>query len=270
MKLFSKIAVMAVSFAAAALYGAETINIADPAFIRPVFGKATIANNEIKHVGKTFLFGSKHIAVDPAKKYTFKYTIVNNSDKVVTVYGGVDFYDANKKTYPSFCWQGNPATVTELAADAKAGDTEIKVKSATGWATHPATCIFRNAKKDSSDLPSPADNKIAESVKKVAKDGDVWILSLRAPLKKDIPAGTSIRQHFLSGYYYLNGAAPTRVAPKQSRTIISTISGYAAAAGRFNQKNWPAGAKEFIFIFLSDYADTKADITIKDASITVE
>ena len=270
MKLFSKIAVLAVAFSAAALHGAETINIADPTFIRPVFGKATIANNEIKHVGKAFFFGSKHVAIDPAKKYTFKYTIVNNSDKTVTVYGGVDFYDANKKAHPAFCWQANPATVTELAADAKAGDTELKVKSATQWATHASTCIFRDAKKDSSDMPSPVANKVAESVKKVTKDGDIYILSLRSPLKKDIPAGTSIRQHFLSGYYYLNGAAPTRVAPKQSRTVISTISNYAPVPGRYNQKNWPAGSKEFIFLFLSDYTDVKADVTIKDASITIE
>lgn len=270
MKKITAFAIGAAAFAAASLSAAETINIADPAFIRPVVGKAVIANNQIKHTGKTFLFGRKKFAVDAAKKYIFKYTIVNNSDKTIVVYGGLDFYDAKNKAYPSWCWQGNAQTCTELAADAKKGDTELIVKNGAAWVKHPASYIVKDAEDDSSDIPVAPNKNIADNVTKVTKDGDTWVLSLKAPIKVDVAKGTKIRQHFASGYFYLNGASPARVAPKQSRTIISSISGYAAQHGRFNQKNWPIGVKNATFLFLSDYSDTKGEVIIKDATITIE
>lgn len=270
MKKFTKFAVCAAAFASAALSVAETINIADPAFIRPVVGKAVIANNQIKHSGKAFLFGKKKFAIDPAKKYIFKYTIVNNSDKTVIVYGGLDFYDSKNKSYPSWSWQTDPRTFTELVADAKKGDTEIIVKNGSAWIKHPSSGIIRDAVADGSDIPVDTKRRIADNIVKSTKDANGWVLTLSAPLKADVAKGTKIRQHFYGGYYYMNGANPTRVAPKQSRTVISTISGYQAAHGRFNQKNWPIGAKSAIFILLSDYSDTKGEIVIKDATISIE
>ena len=270
MKLFSKFALCAATFATAALYAAETINITDPAFMRIVLGKGSVANNQIKHTGKAYFFAKKNFPIDAAKKYIFKYTIVNNSDKVMTVYAGLDFHDAKNKTYPSWCWQTNSATLTEVIADAKKGDTELKVKNGAAWIKHPASNIVKTDKDDCSDIPIDQNQQIAGNIIKITKEDANWVFTLQNPLKSDIAAGTKIRQHFISGYYYLPGSSPARIAPKQSRTFISTVSGYQTVHGRFNQKYWPANAKAATFLLLSDYADTKGEVIIKDASITIE
>ena len=270
MKLFTKFAVFTTVVAAAVLCASETVNVSDSAFLNTVLGKASIANNEIKHTGKAYFFAKKSFPIDAEKKYIFKYTIVNNSDKTVTVYVGLDLLDANKKAHPSWCWQTNPATLTEVVADAAKGDTELKVKNGAAWIKTPASVIVRTDKSDFSDIPVSPKQQIADNIVKITKEGSVWIFTLKNPLKSDVAAGTKIRQHWLSGYYYLPGTSPARIAAGQSRTFISTISGYPQIVGRFNQKNWPVNAKFASFLILSDYTNTKGEVIIKDASITIE
>ena len=268
MKSFTKFVICAAALTGISLGAAEVINIADSKFMRPALGKVVIANNQITHTGKAFIFGKTKFDIDPAKKYTFKYTIVNNSDKMVIVYGGINAYDAAGKEYSSYSWQGNPKSMTEVVADAKKGDTKLTVKNGSAWVTNPSTSIVVNAKADFSDVPNK--NAVADRVIKREKTGDVWVLTLEKPLRADVKAGTVIRQHFHSGYFYLRGASPSRVAPKSSVTVNTTIQGNAAVLGRFNQKNWPVNAKKASFLLLSNYTNVKADVIIKDATLTIE
>lgn len=270
MKHFSKIAVCAAAFASAVIVNAETINIADPAVMRTVLGKATIADNMITHTGKAYVFGKKYFEIDPAKKYTFKYTIENKSDIPFATYVGLNFVDKDGKGYPFWSWQCNTKSATEVIADAKKGDTEIKVKNGASWIISGVTAICKDVAADYSDMPTPANKLVPGYVTKKAKDADGWILTLSAPLKSDIAKGTVIRQHYHSGYYYLPNSTPAKIGAKQSRTFITTISGYAKNSERFNAKNFPIGAKKFHILFLSDYANTKADVVIKDATLTIE
>ena len=129
MKLFTKSVVFAAAFAGTLLCAAEVHNLIDPKVISAVNGcKLTFAKNQLTHTGRAFMFGKTKYTIDPAKKYTFKYTISNKSDKIAVVYAGVNVYDAQGRSFPIWAWQGNKKAFTEVAADAKKGDTQVRVK----------------------------------------------------------------------------------------------------------------------------------------------
>ena len=269
MKLFTKSVVFAAAFAGTLLCAAEVHNLIDPKVISAVNGcKLTFAGNQLTHTGKAFMFSKAKYAIDPAKKYTFKYTITNDSDKIATVYAGFNVTDAKGRSFPIWAWQGNKKAFTEVAADAKKGDTQIRVKNAQGWATHAAACVVADAKEDYSDIPNT--KKVFDQIKKCVKDGDVWVLTLAAPLKADLAAGTKIRQHYNGGYFYFANTSPSRIAPGKTVTVTAVIQGVNAEPERFSGKKWPVNSKKFSFLMLSDYTDTKAKLTLKDATLTVE
>ena len=269
MKLFTKSVVFAAAFAGTLLCAAEVHNLIDPKVISAVHGcKLTFAKNQLTHTGRAFMFGKTKYTIDPAKKYTFKYTISNKSDKIAVVYAGVNVYDAQGRSFPIWAWQGNKKAFTEVAADAKKGDTQVRVKNAQGWATHAAACVVADAKEDFSDIPNT--KRVFDQIKKCEKDGDLWVLTLAAPLKADLAAGTKIRQHYHGGYFYLPNSSPCRIAPGKTVNISTVIQGAAAELERFSGKKWPLNSKKFSFLMLSDYTDTKAEITVKDATLTVE
>ena len=95
-------------------------------------------------------------------------------------------------------------------------------------------------------------------------------LTLAAPLKADLAAGTKIRQHYNGGYFYFANTSPSRVAPGKTVTVTAVIQGVNAEPERFSGKKWPVNSKKFSFLMLSDYTDTKAKLTLKDATLTVE
>ena len=269
MKFFTKSVVFAAAFAGTLLCAAEVYNLIDQKTISAVIGKkVTFAENQISHTGKAFLFGNKKYDIDPAKKYTFKYTIVNNSDKTAVVYGGINVFNEKGATYPIWAWQANKNAFTEVVADAKKGDTQVRVKNAKNWITNPSVCVVAGAKKDFSDIPN--NKKVIDKIDKCTQDGDAWVLTLAAPLKTDIAAGTALRQHYNGGYFYFLKSSPARVLPGKTVEVSAVLQGYSDAPARFNGKNWPFNSKKFIFLLLSDYSDSKADIIIKDATVTVE
>jgi hypothetical protein len=70
-----------------------------------------------------------------------------------------------------------------LAEDAKAGATTLKVKNAVRWPKNNSAVAF-NA--------GPLPNRELADYTAVAKEGTVWVVTLKKPLAKDYKAGTKV------------------------------------------------------------------------------
>ena len=83
-----------------------------------------------------------------------------------------------------------------------------------------------------------------------------------------MPAGTLIRQHYRGGYLYVSAG---RIIPVNGKLEIKgTIGGVSAKLESFNRKNFPVNARKAQLIILADWTGQKADVEIKDVTITVE
>ena len=123
------------------------------------------------------------------------------TDSKMVLYLGLQLYDKDNKRIDVITINSIPETATVLAADAKEGDTTLKIKDGAKWTnSRKDTVVAFGAKEDYSDLP----NKNLIGIKKgsIKKGEDVWTLELAEPLKKAYSAGTKVRQHKNGGTYF--------------------------------------------------------------------
>ena len=269
MNTFTKLSVCAMTFAGMFLASAETLDLSEKTFFRKNMGTFSVGEKQFSTTGMTFLMAAKPFDVDPAKKYTYKLTVNGNIPKDFRLYIGFELFSADGKAHQAIAWQGISSTFTQPTRDARKGDKVIYVKNAVSWSLAGTVFIALDAAADGSDLPN---TKIIEnSIVSKKKIGDEWEVTLRAPLKADIPAGKNIRQHVSGGYYY-----PTIVTLKPSDSgkdvvLTATIQGHNKIVAPFTGKTWPIGVAKAKFLILADWG-TKANavLTYKDASFTIE
>lgn len=266
MNSITKFAVCAAVLAGAAVVSAETLDFTKPGqFLNPMRKSITEANGQIKTKGKTFLISKQTFTIDPAKKYTVKVTVDGNTVKPSALYIGFQVIDANGRAYSAVNWQGQHYTFTQVVRDAKKGDKVIYVKDGSRWVSHSAFQFALNAKEDGSDVPNR--QIVRNPIASKAKQGDVWALTLKEPLKADIAAGTNVRQHVDGGYFY--SIIKTLPVGKES-TLTGTVQGAAKTVSSFNGKQWPVNAKKAQLLLLVDWNNTGAELTFKDITLTIE
>ena len=184
MKLISKLAVAVLSVSGALLCAAEVTNYSVKDISRILGKNVTFKENSVVCNGQSMLVGKKIIEIDPAKKYTFKFTAVGNAEKATRLFAGFAMLDAQGRSTEAQHWQGYQDTLTEVAAPAKKGDTVLKVKNGAKWRKGNYFTIACNAKADLSDIPNG--NNIAENITDVKKVGDVWEITVKKPLRSDV------------------------------------------------------------------------------------
>lgn len=265
MKLISKLAVAVLSVSGALLCAAEVTNYSVKDISRILGKNVTFKENSVVCNGQSMLVGKKIIEIDPAKKYTFKFTAVGNAEKSTRLFAGFAMLDAQGRSTEAQHWQGYQDTLTEVAAPAKKGDTVLKVKNGAKWRKGNYFTIACNAKADLSDIPNGSN--IAENITDVKKVGDVWEITVKRPLRSDVAAGTLIRQHARGGYLYI---APIKTVPKNGQIEVKGSLKGIAKTPVFRAPTWPVNAKKARWIILADWTGAKADVEIKDISITVE
>ena len=263
MKLFSTLAVTAIAAVSTALSAAEVIDMSKKEFWAPVKG---VEFSEGQIVTKRAMFRSlKPIDIDTAKKYTLSMSVsTGEGKKQSTFLYGISPVAKNGRTCQAHNIQSIPGTFTEVAADAKKGATEIKVKNGAKWSTGSSAVIAINAKEDFSDIPNFTTVNV--SVAKKAQDGDVWTLTLRKPLTRDIKAGSFIRQHAMGGYYYFSSRA---VRPNQTFNCKTTLTGK-VSHGYYSTKGFHPAVNRAYIIILADWNGAGVPYTIKDAKLTIE
>lgn len=261
MKLFSKLTVVAAA-AVSVLSAAEVIDLTSKDFWRPMknveFSEGQMINNS-----RNMFRSKKCFTFDPAKKYTIEMTAVGGEGKKSSSFF-VGIYPATAKgaLCSAYSIQTNPASYTEVAADAKKGDKVIKVKDASKW-TKGGGIAF-NAKADFSDLPNG--QLYTGGIVSCVKDGDSWTITLKKALNRNVAARSFVRQHFDGGYNYL---WMNSIAPGKTVNIKSSITG-TAKQGRYTSKAFHPAVKHGYIIILADWYNAKTPVTIKNAKLTIE
>ena len=263
MRLFTKLTVAAVAAAGSVLIGAEVIDLTNKDLWLPMknveFSEGKMVNN-----GRAMFRSKKLIAIDPAKKYTFKMTIAApEAQKSSYMLWGLFPANAKGQLLTARTLQSYPGTFTTVVEAAPKGATAVKVKDGSKWSKSTSGLIAFDAKEDNSDIPT---GKIIPcSVKDIKKEGDVWVLTLRKPLTRALAANAAIRQHSDGGYYYFGA----RMIGKNPVTAKTTVTGQ-APHGHYTTKGFHPGMKYAYLVILSDWNGMKNNVEIKDATFTIE
>ena len=264
MKTLSKCSLGLLSLACAGMLSAQdVISLAAPAD----FGQPKqVIPSEGSFLVKgrvTLLRSVKFITLDPAKKYQISGEFCMKGGKPNRVYLGFMPFDDKGSWIPPKLVNGTNATLTEVVADAKKGDQVIKVKDASKWNTKTLySHLALGAKADYSDLPNR--DLIATAKPNAQQKDGVWEILLKKPLKKDVPAGTTVRQQLDGGaYIYTAGSV---ILTDQWVTRKGTISGI-AKFGNPGGKMWKGTAKVKVLILLTE-GDQTSETLFRNIKVT--
>jgi len=228
--------------------------------------KALSQNTEDKVAGKASFHGKTRsiwsyspgfIEIDPSKAYKLSASIKTAGTDKSTCYIGIRSYDAKKRTITRTNVTIIKGSFTTLAEDAKPGDKVLKITDCSKWNKKiiKRTQIAINAKKDFSDLPN---FNLINRIVKLEKNGDVYELTLKTPIKKAIKAGAGLRQH-LAGGGYQYCAASGKAAPAKWTKYSAVIKGM-AKFGAPNKQFWP-GTKYVKVVVILNYNAKKGSNT---------
>ncbi|MBR2723433.1 MAG: hypothetical protein IKB77_03785 [Lentisphaeria bacterium] len=249
------------------LLSAETVNLSDASNWSIRVAKPVFKDGKIIAKSGTALVGKKAFVPEAGKTYTLSMEInrIKEDAKNPTVLFGFEGLDANGKVLPVYSYQYNLNSVTELAADAKKGDTQIRIKKRTGWFQGSDFRIVADAKEDNSDIPNT--NLIANGVKKIVKDGEVFVVTLNKPLVKDVASGTKVRQHLAGGYFYFS--PDVKINTDNVYRVKSSVKGF--NTGRMNyKKGFPKGVSQWRLVILANWNWSKAGMELANINWTVE
>ncbi|HWL53941.1 MAG TPA: hypothetical protein VNQ90_15985 [Chthoniobacteraceae bacterium] len=106
---------------------------------------------------------------------------------------GVYMYDARKRLISIRHVGVKEGTLTTLVKPVEAGSREVWLESGWHWVkpAHYHALAF-GAKEDFSDLPNFT---VSPQVEKAEKTPEGWKVTLKEPMTKSFPAGTTVRQH---------------------------------------------------------------------------
>ena len=222
---------------------AEDFDLSNPAQWYSHYAKAQISkaeNGEIT-IKNGAAFEIKQVfTIDPAKEYTVSFDACTDVPKGGFVSTAYILKGKNNRRIATENVTCAPASLTEIAADANAGDTSIKVKDASKF-TKGLTNYFLalDAKADFSDLPNS--NLIAVKCAKPVQENGVYILTLAKPLKNALKAGTPVRQHYSGSAFYFNDGFRKPVSADW-KTFTSSKSGISKQASSIK---FPRGSEKF-------------------------
>ena len=243
-----KILVLAL-LGAGSLFGETLLQIAQPAdFVQKSRVGKTADALSIK--GKSVIvYSKKAVKVDPSVKYRLSMDVRCPGEPVRSLFIGFVPFAKNGRLITSASINTYANSGTELAEDAKAGDTVLKLKDAQKWLkTTQNSGIAFDVKDDFSDLP----NYVVPLIKKgsIRKSGEVWELELVKPLAKAYPAGCKVRQHIYAGTY-LYSKIVRNLNAKNWTHVSGEISGMQKNT-RSDKSFWPATDSVRVLIMTSN------------------
>lgn len=262
MGMGSRIAIALLTVGCATVFAAEVL--------KPVEQKDFVKDSRLSFADGVFvcsgpnvvLLSSATFPVDPAKKYKISGKFRAKAGTEPTVFfAGYAPLDGNNAPIPSSAVNIFANTDTELAEAAKVGDTVLKVKDASKWNPKaPYGLVAFNTKADLSDIPN---REAVDAIPgKIENKGDVWEITLKAPLKKAYDKGTAVRQHS-HGSTYIYGGAVNRKTSEDWQDFSGTVSGQ-TKSGNATTKWWP-GTENARVLFLLNYGGKNAPATeLKD------
>ena len=139
-----------------------------------------------------------------------------------------------------------PGTETQLAADANAGDTVIRIIDGSKWKENaPFTVAFKTGPAYS-DLPN---RNLSPTVKNVSRKNGWHEVTLASPLKQSYSSGTGVREHrHASTYPY--SAAGNRKLSGEWQEFSAIIKGEAVYGTPLTQ--WWHGTRNAALLVLAN------------------
>ncbi len=262
MSIVSKLTVGLLASACMGMLSAqEIISIEKPADFAQKRQVAQADDGAIVLKGNMAFISVKEMTVDPAKKYQLSGEFCLKGGKPAKVYlGFVPFDGKNRQITPAMIYI-NVRSLTEVAEAAKKGDQVIKVKDASKWdAKSPYSFVALGAKEDLSDLPN---GNCIFNQPGITQNGEVWEITMRKPLTKDIAAGTPVRQHFAgSSYIYTAGMLKPTEQWTTKKGVISGIAKYGPVYNKF----W-TGTKKAKVVVLILNGDGKSQTLVRNIKV---
>lgn len=151
-------------------------------------------------------------------------------------------------------------TETVLTDPAKADDLSIKVKDASSWKADGQKNAVFHVNADLSDLPN---RNVSPLIEKIEKHNSCWEIVFKSRLGRDLPAGTTVRQHSNGRGAIYAGADGSPVTGEWT-TFSGKISGLSKSGNPADQ--WWAGTKNVRIIVVN--ASKNISIEFKDLQLT--
>lgn len=152
--------------------------------------------------GSKMVSSKEFIPVDAKSEYQFTGWLKSGDNKENQVYAGLLMFDENKRQISAALVTPLPKSETVLAAEAKKGETVVKVKDASTWEPllreKQLTIAFdADDSGEYKDLP----NFKCYNVTQLEKKDGFWTLTLSTPLATDFGMETKVRAHYTCGHY---------------------------------------------------------------------
>jgi len=239
----------------------EIISIEKPADFAQKKQIAQADDGAIVLKGNGTFYSTKVLTVDPEKKYQISGEFCQKDGKQVNAYLGFIPFDGKNRQIGPAAVNINKNSLTEVAEAAKKGDQVVKVKDASKWnAKSPYSFIVLGAKEDLSDLPNY--DRIFNQPE-IKQNGDVWEITLRKPLAKDIAAGTPVRQHFAgSSFIYTAGMLKPSAQWVTRKGVISGISKFGIQYNKF----WKGTEKARVLVLILN-GDGKSETLVRNIKL---
>lgn len=249
--------VFALLAASSPLLSGEEVLIActNASWFTPHWRKFNEINDFLSISGWVDIHSKRSFEIDPEAEYELSgmFRTPQNQTTNTRFEFGFDPIDENGDEIPPYTVQNHGNSFSALATPAKIGDTSIQIKTNANWDSFGFVAF--HAKQDFSDLP----NKDCLPYSKLEKRGDVMILTLKTPLKKDYPVNTPVRNHFRNRLWTVN--RHTSVGKEWTR-FSGRIRGFSKNAEGYRQW-WPGSCRARIFLLVGE----KQTIEFKDVSV---
>ncbi len=240
---------------AASLAHAQVIEIKAPEDWRNASNVKSLEDGTEEVTGKKLLQSKKSFEIDPAKTYKLSGEFKAAGDEKIRIYLGFIINDAKGRQISAPMVNVVPGSDTELAEACGASDTVIKIKNGSKWKNVAHYRLAINTAEDYSDLPNA--NLLKPAVKEVKKEGDVYAVTLSAPIGKALEAGTRLRQHAGGGFLYTAGS---RTVADKWTTLSGTISGQSKSG--WNSRVWPTAAAKAEILVLVNWGANNKNVTL--------
>ena len=219
-------------------------------------GMLTVSSEKVFELkGVANFLSTEILSIDPAKMYKLSGEFrVKNGTKPAKLYFGFAPMNDQKKGIVSEQIQGIKGTETVLVADVKAGDTVLKAQNCAKWKKGGYAAF--NAKADMSDIPN---TDLSDAVDSITKDGEIYIIKLKKPMKKSYAKGTAIRQHYSAGTYQYSAAAGVPLS-NEWKTFSVVMNGEAHRTAAIASKKWWFSTRNVRILILGNYSGNKDSV----------
>lgn len=213
--------------------------------------------------GSVMLTSTREFPVDVNKIYEMEAYAKLISTVSGPCYLGFTIFDKDGRQIPAYAVNATGGSETTLAREVKVGDKTILVKAAPKWVKGAFQVVIWGVKKDLSDLPN---YNFLGDVTGMQQNGENVEVTLKAPAKAAVPAGTSVRLHSQGGYMYTGGYC----MPKTDD--FTRLKGKAKGRTKFGMYGsvWAPGAVKAKVIMLVNWGKHKETTQVKGVKLEIK